>query len=444
LLERRIRQARRQPNDFAEFAFTDAQGRRLRQAAIHRELQAFLGAKALALVELPRDHGKSVQVCVRILWELGRQPALRVKIVCASEALAAERSRFLREALARNERVRLVFPHLKPAQPWTATRFSVRRPAEVIGPSVTAFGVFAASTGTRADLLICDDIVDVKAIRSRADRERVKVFFHENLMNLLEPYGRLWNIFTPWHPDDLNAELKQNLAYALFSRAIDENLTPIWPEQWPRERLEARRQEIGTVSFARAYRLVTITEQEVLIRPNWIQYWTEPAEYMRTILSVDPALSAKQSADASALVTLGRTEKNEIHCLEALARRVNTPQLVDLIADADRRWRPEAILFEANAAFTGIGDLLIRNASFGPKIVKITQTKDKTSRVQAFSIPVQNGSFRLKGLKADVAPEQQELFDEMTTFPFGEHDDLLDAAATGTLYLLETPESRVW
>ena len=32
----------------------------------------------------------------------------------------------------------------------------------------------------------------------------------------------------------------------------------------------------------------------------------------------------------------------------------------------------------------------------------------------------------------------------MTTFPFGEHDDLLDAAATGTAYLLDRPELRVW
>ena len=120
------------------------------------------------------------------------------------------------------------------------------------------------------------------------------------------------------------------------------------------------------------------------------------------------------------------------------------PQLVDLIADADRRWRPEAILFEANAAFAGIGDLLIRHASFGPKIVKVTQSKDKPSRVHALSIPVQNGSFLLKGQKSEVAPEQQALFDEMTTFPFGENDDLLDAAATGALYLLEKPETRVW
>jgi hypothetical protein len=69
------------------------------------------------------------------------------------------------------------------------TRFTTARPAEVIGSSVTAVGVGPVSTGSRADLLVCDDIVDVQALRSRADRERVKAFFHENLMNLLEPDG---------------------------------------------------------------------------------------------------------------------------------------------------------------------------------------------------------------------------------------------------------------
>src|SRR5262249_21708651 len=162
----------------------------------------------------------------------------------------------LREAIGTNPRVRLVFPQLMPVHPWAAERFTVRRPAEVIGPSVTALGVGAASTGTRADLLVCDDIVDVRAIRSRADRERVKVFYHDNVVNLLDPDGRLWNVFTPWHHDDLNATLKGNAAYALFRRSVGDDLTPVWPEKWPRERLEERLREIGAVSFARGYRLV--------------------------------------------------------------------------------------------------------------------------------------------------------------------------------------------
>src|SRR5262249_16757834 len=211
----------RSVNDFAELCFTDGVGRRLRQGQVHRDLQDFLSRNARALIELPRDHGKSLQICIRVRWEWGHDPSLRVKMVCASHAMAVERCRFLREAISHNPLLRLVFPDLRHAQPWGTTRFTIRRPANVIGPTLTAVGVGSVSTGSRADLLICDDIVDVKALPSRADREPVKAFFHENLMNLLEPDGRFWGLFTPWHKDDLNSDLKKNPAYALFRRAVE-------------------------------------------------------------------------------------------------------------------------------------------------------------------------------------------------------------------------------
>src|SRR5262245_31178508 len=168
--------ARRDPNAFVEFCCTDPDGRPLKQAHIHREIQDFLSRHSKAIVELPRDHGKTVQLCARVLWELGRNPALRIKIVCATERIAEDRGRFLRRAIEDNSRLREVFPHLRPGQPWAATCFSVERPAEVIGASVVTLGVGAGLTGTRADLLICDDIVDVKSLTSAAERQRVKAF----------------------------------------------------------------------------------------------------------------------------------------------------------------------------------------------------------------------------------------------------------------------------
>jgi hypothetical protein len=202
-LNQRVRQSRRDPNHFVSFCFTDPNGEPLRQGEIHRDLQAFLTQNRKAIVELPRDHGKSTQVCARVIWELGCDPSLRIKIVCGSDALAAERGRFVRQAIGNNRAVRLVFPQLKAGRPWSDTRFTIERPANVIGPSVTAVGVGAASTGARTDLLICDDIVDVKSLASRAERERIKNHFRENLMNQLEPDGRFWGLCTPWHPTPL-------------------------------------------------------------------------------------------------------------------------------------------------------------------------------------------------------------------------------------------------
>jgi predicted phage terminase large subunit-like protein len=454
--------ARLDPNAFAELCFTDAADRPLVQAPVHRDLQAFLTAQPYALVELPRDHGKSVQVCIRLLWELGYRPNLRIKLVCASEALAAERCRFLRQAVETNPRVPLVFPDLAPGRPWGQTHFTIERPANAIGPSVAAIGVGTASTGARADLLVCDDIVDVRALYSAAERERVKTFFHENLMNQLEPDGRFWGLFTPWHPDDLNSALKKNPAYQLFRRAVGDNLEPVWPEKWSRRRLEQRRQQIGSLAFARAYRLVCVPAEDVTIRPAWVRFWRagellpspyggerqragERRAYERVLLAVDPAVSAKPKADPSALVTLGETADHAIHCLEAFARQVCVPALIDLIDGADQRWQPEVIAFESNAAFEGLRELLVRQTRFGPKIKGVSHSKNKASRVAAFSVPVENGRFQLRGQDGgSVDASQQALYDELVTFPYGEHDDLLDAAAMGTAYLLERPEPRIW
>jgi predicted phage terminase large subunit-like protein len=412
--------------------------------SLHRKLQTFLSRHRRALIELPRDHGKSTQVCARIVWELGRNPNLRVKLVCANAAIAGERSRFIRDAITSNHYSRQAFPWLAAAYPWIADRFTVARTHRVIGPSVAAFGIGGRSTGARADLLICDDIVDVTALRSKTDRERVRTFFQENLMNLLEPDGRVWCLFTPWHVDDLNSHLKRNAEFAHFRRAIGEDLEPIWPEHWPRERLEQRRREIGEISFARAYRLVSLSDKEMAIQAKWIQFWTEPKPNESVVLAVDPAVSTAAQADASALVVLGRTA-NEIRCLAAVARRVTASDLVTLIDDADLQWNPDAILFESNAGFAAVRDLLLRHARFGPKIHGIVQSRDKAARIRAFSVQVQNGTFHLRGAAAGgVAPGQQALFDEMTTFPGGEHDDLLDAAAFGTEWLLARPQPRVW
>ena len=438
--------ARIDPVAFLQWVLTEPGRVANPMAAVHRDLQNHLSAHRLALVELPRDHGKTTQVCLRVLWELGRDPNLRIKIVCASESIAVDRSRFLRHSIAQNPKIRRVFPHLRPSEPWLAQAFTVERKPGILGSSVAAFGIGAASTGTRADLLICDDVVDVKALYSKAHRDRVTEDFTNNLFNLLEPTGRFWGLSTPWHSNDLNARLKANPSYNLFRHAIGPNLEPLWPEKWSTAALADRRAEIGESSFARGYRLASISDDEVVIRPEWIQFWTAaiPRErFDSVILSVDPAVSAQASADATGLVVLGKLG-TEIRVLAALAMRVPTHRLLEILAAWDRQWQPDVILFESNAAFDGIRDLFLRHTAFGARLQGVKQHKQKIIRMGNFAVPVQNGTVRLQGRAGLVEASQQPLFDEMTAFPFGDHDDLADAAASGAEHLLVAREPRLW
>ncbi len=447
VLTRGVRRARTDPGEFVAFCFRDPAGRALLPGAVHRELQRFLSANPRALVELPRDHGKTVQVCGRVVWELGRTPGLRVKLACATDALAEQRGRFVRDAVADNPRVRLVFPHLVPGTPWGAEAFTVSRPAAAVGPSVQAFGVGSGATGTRADLLVCDDVVDERALHSRAARDRVADVFANTLVNLLEPSGRLWSLSTPWHAEDLTARLKRNSAYRVFRRAVGPDLEPVWPEKWSREALAARRAEVGAAAFARGYHLNPVSPDEVAVRPEWVRF-TSPgprADYERVVVSVDPAVSVKPGADPSAVVVLGRRPNaTVVDCLSAQARRVAAPELVDWLAVTDAAWRPDVVLFESNAAFAGIRDLLIRHAQFGARVVGVTQSRSKDARVAALAVAVQAGAFRLAGSAGVPDSSQAELFAELTTFPFAPHDDLADACAAGVAHLLGQREPRMW
>jgi len=62
-------------------------------------------------------------------------------------------------------------------------------------------GIGGSITGKHADIIITDDIVNLKDRISRAERERTKAVYME-LQNICNPGGRFINTGTPWHKED--------------------------------------------------------------------------------------------------------------------------------------------------------------------------------------------------------------------------------------------------
>lgn len=66
---------------------------------------------------------------------------------------------------------------------------------------IVGLGIGTSITGKHADIVVTDDIVNIKDRTSRAERERTKMQYME-LQNIKNRSGRFINTGTPWHKED--------------------------------------------------------------------------------------------------------------------------------------------------------------------------------------------------------------------------------------------------
>lgn len=236
--EARILKARTDFNAFVEFCMEDEKGLPVRQAVHHRVWQLHLrhcweSGKHPAILA-PFAHGKSVQLIVGLCaFELGRDPNLRIKIVCQTAGKAKERTIAISTFLQK-PRYRQVFPWVKAVDKntgltksksakskWTQAEIYLNRGGMAIDPSVQAAGILTSGTGGRADLLLFDDVVDRRnAIDEPALRQKVIENFNEVWMSRLEPHGRVSYIGTPWHQADLSHELIRRTGWSVLRMSV--------------------------------------------------------------------------------------------------------------------------------------------------------------------------------------------------------------------------------
>ena len=69
------------------------------------------------------------------------------------------------------------------------------------GAQLTGMGIGGSLTGKHYDIIFTDDIVNLKDRSSRAEREHTKDRYRE-IKNLINRGGKIFNIGTPWHPED--------------------------------------------------------------------------------------------------------------------------------------------------------------------------------------------------------------------------------------------------
>jgi hypothetical protein len=185
--------------------------------------------------------GKSAGLVVPLpAWLIGRNPNLRIKVVCSSTELARERVEAVKTIIS-SPIYKRVFPHIRAGTSWKANEFTVERTGNSTDQTLQAKSVFGKGVGKRADVLIFDDVVDQLNAAEPAQRKKVREFVSNTWMGRLTPQGKVLYIGTPWNTDDATYHLMKRSRWCFLVQKVNEEVTCLEQEvhgaplDYPRE-----------------------------------------------------------------------------------------------------------------------------------------------------------------------------------------------------------------
>jgi len=456
----RIELARRDPNDFVEFCFVDKRKRPLRQGRVHRRWQDAMDRHKHVLIEAPRDHGKTTQCIARAIWKLGRNPNTRIVVVACNDTKAGKRLSEIRQHVERNERVHMVFPNLE-FEEASKTKLMLRRDFIAKDSSVEAYGVLSSGTGDRADIVIFDDVCDRRnSLTVQALRRQVKEAYRNDWMNLLredDPDTESWYIFTPWHKDDLSHDLKAEGVIPLITDRVEvewgdgneaKYMKPVWSAGWPVQALRRRLRKIKKRAFQRGYCCDALDDTERLFNVERLSFgwptfklteairihtWDGAAPY-------NPYKRRKQrDKDSTDFVAHCDGYVSPLHAsaFVADAWQDRNMRLREQTREVFRRAHdgppPRYLLIEQqgeSALASEVADWIETGKAHLPAETEFLppprRTESKFQRAEPQAGLVDDGVVMLA---PHLHPEQAAtvpLVEELSEFPFGEYDDLVD------------------
>ncbi|MEM7022795.1 MAG: phage terminase large subunit [Pseudomonadota bacterium] len=268
-----------------------------------------------------RSAGKSTLVGIFCAWLLLGDPDLRILVLAAEHDLARKMVRNVKRIIERHPLTRSLVP--KRADQWAADQFTVRRRLTRRDPSLLARGIGANITGSRADIVICDDVEVPNTCATAPRREELRTRLHE-ISYVLVPDGLQLYVGTPHSHDSIYAEDTDQAFLAGFERLsiplLDSKGESRWPERFTAENIAEIRRRSGPAKFDSQMLLQPKNVEEIRLDPIHLVRYDAPLELRQangeTILSLsgqrmvsatcwwDPAYGAPDTGDAAVVAAV--------------------------------------------------------------------------------------------------------------------------------------------
>lgn len=367
-----IQKARDERRKLAELSFESfinlVQPKRM-LGNVHREVISWWtssNAKKHMLLLLPRDHMKSALIALWCVWQLTKNPSLRILYISSTSNLATKQLKFMKDILTSSQ-YRLYWPEMvekeeAKREKWTEREISVDHPQRkedyIRDPSIFTAGLTSNIVGMHCDIAVLDDVVVSNNAYLEDGREKVRDQY--SLLSSIETVeAREMVVGTRYHPKDLYSslaemELDSYDEYGNRIKSDDNQLFDVkeYPVEtagdgtgeyiWPRtqssdgkwygfnqEVLDTKRsQYLNKVHFRAQYYNDPHDIDSSPIQRDLFQYydanylahrdhhWYFKRERLNVVAAVDFAYSTGKKSDFTSIVVLGVDGANNYYILE--------------------------------------------------------------------------------------------------------------------------------
>lgn len=192
-------------------------------------------------------------------------------------------------------------------------------------------------------------------------------------------------------------------------------------EQWRQEGLGEFISPTGAL-FNRAWFKY---EENIPQNLNWFRYW-------------DLAMTTKESSDYTASARIALDDNGNIWISDVIQVKAEYPEIKKLIVETMKN-EPDTVvgIEEAVSGFAAVQEIRRMREVANITLLGIRVDKDKRSRAMPWAAKAEAGQVYLQ-----YAPWNKKFLDEVSSFPKGLHDDMVDSVS-GALYMA-TKQTIEW
>ena len=395
------------------------------------------------LLTLPPRHGKSEEASIKFpSWYMGRNPDKNIITSSYSGDLAVVFGRKTRNLIKAQDVFDVQLAEdSKSAGVWNTNK----------GGEYTAAGVGGAITGKGAHVFIIDDpFKNREEAESEVIREKVWDWYTSVVYTRLEEKGAIILIQTRWHESDLAGRIlttDDNWTHIDFPAIAEKDEKfrkegeALWPEKYDLEALERIKKNIGIYDFSALYQQQPTNREAQEFKEGWFKIGNAPGGCL-VFTVVDPAISKKDKACNSVVMTCAVSHLNDIYILEYTRAKLNPSELIDELWRHALKYEPYKIGIETVAYQQAVKHYFEVKQNEGKRwftIEELRTRSEKDGRIRGLIPYYKNGKIFHNHFCT-------ELEEELVKFPNGKLIDTADALSLvlDILALPDTPVEKIF